>query len=168
MKKILVFLIVCLLLTACTPKQEQPTDTTPAPTEASAPETTAETSLPPQTTAPETITIYVPNDTADGFVEYTAPGPVMAALMDAQVLTSDVELQEFTQSEDGTALFADFNAVLKDLITTQGTTGEYLLLGSVVNSFLNVNEAESITITIDGEYLETGHNIYDYPLTFFQ
>ena len=49
-----------------------------------------------------------------------------------------------------------------------GTAGEYLLLGSVVNTFLDNLDGESILITVDGETLESGHEIYDRELTFYE
>ena len=40
-----------------------------------------------------------------------------------------------------------------------------MLVGSVVNSFLSAYGAETVTLTCDGAVLETGHTIYDEPLS---
>ena len=48
------------------------------------------------------------------------------------------------------------------------TSGEYVILGSVVNTFLTAYDADAIIITVDGEVLETGHSVYDQPLTLYQ
>ena len=42
-----------------------------------------------------------------------------------------------------------------------------MLLGSVVNTFLAAFGADSILITADGKALQTGHNVYNEPLTVF-
>ena len=49
-----------------------------------------------------------------------------------------------------------------------GTAGEYLTMGSVVNTFLTAFDAETMTLTVNGKPLETGHDIYDYDLGFYE
>lgn len=47
-----------------------------------------------------------------------------------------------------------------------GTSGENMLLGCVVNTFLDAYKAETVFITVDGGILESGHAIYDFPLHY--
>ena len=48
-----------------------------------------------------------------------------------------------------------------------GTSGEYMMLGCLVNTILDNTGCRYVVLTVDGEWLETGHNIYDFPLSFF-
>ena len=58
----------------------------------------------------------------------------------------------------------DMNAAFGDGMMSTGTTGETLYLGALVNTVLDYAAAESVLLTVEGEPLETGHNIYDEPI----
>jgi hypothetical protein len=62
---------------------------------------------------------------------------------------------------------ADMNAVYGQALG-KGTSAEYQLLGCLVNTLLTYFDLEEITLTIEGETLETGHNVYDYSLRIFE
>jgi len=62
----------------------------------------------------------------------------------------------------------DMNAAFADALSRTGTLGETLLLGCLVNTILDFFALDSITIMAEGEVLQTGHEIYDYPLTFYE
>ena len=62
----------------------------------------------------------------------------------------------------------NFSASFRDLINTMGTRGEYIIIGSVVNTFLTAYpECETVFLKADGNILESGHNVYDFELAFF-
>ena len=65
---------------------------------------------------------------------------------------------------EGGQFHADLSGAFWEQVRAQGTSGEYLLLGSLVNTLLDAFSAESVVLTEDGEIPETGHNIYDQPL----
>ena len=160
MKKLTIFLALCLLLAACAQEPSQITE-----------ESIGLSTSAPEETSPEVTTflVYTPNDTLDGFVATQVQGEqltVLEALVDAGVLTEDVQINSFTWS--GTDLTVDMNAAFRDLICAQGTTGEWLTMGCVVNTLLSACQAETVTITVEGEIWESGHVIYDYPMTFFE
>ena len=56
------------------------------------------------------------------------------------------------------------NAAFGAGMMSTGTTGEMLYLGALVNTVLDHADAESVLLTVEGEPLETGHNIYDEPI----
>ena len=89
--------------------------------------------------------------------------------MNAGVLVegASVNTMEVISESGKTTLKADFNEALRQSILPMGTSGEYVILGSVVNTFLTAYDADAITLTVDGEVLETGHSVYDQPLTFY-
>lgn len=173
MKRISAILLCCLLLVGCgnpATDSTQP-DTTPAtlPTEQTDAPTDAPTEAPVATV---TYQIYIPNDNADGFdiktVEtdrITADG-ILAELQAQGVLPETVIINAF--GSEGSQLNIDFNQAFGDLICSMGTAGELMITGSVTNTFLNAFQAESLFFTVDGEILESGHVIYDFPLTFFE
>lgn len=152
--KFLSILLCCLLLTGCGAKTSPP-DTA--------------------TTPPVVLTVFSPNENADGFVETQVAVPevsgdsIVEQLVSAGVLSegAGIHTLEIITDFGATTLKADFNVVLQQCILPMGTSGEYVLLGSVVNTFLRAYHADTIFITVDGELLETGHAIYDQPLTFY-
>lgn len=196
MKKVISFVLVCLLLAGCgsaaqTPTTPQP-DPTPAPTNApteevtQAPtdeptaeptdEPTAEpTDEPTQaaTTAPVlAYTLYLPDENAEGFDEKEIQtglinaDTVLAELQAAGVLPEGVLINAF--GADGNQLNIDFNQAFADLVCSMGTSGERMIIGSVVNTYMSAFQAESVYFTIDGEILESGHVVYDFPITFVE
>ena len=49
-----------------------------------------------------------------------------------------------------------------------GTTGELMLMGSLVNTVIGHYQLTDLTLTCQGETIESGHQIYDEPLTFYE
>ena len=67
-----------------------------------------------------------------------------------------------------TQLTLDFNQAFADQLKTYGTSGERMMIGCVVNTFLRAYDAQTVYITIDGGILESGHVIYDFPIGFME
>lgn len=121
------------------------------------------------------IVVFYPNEEADGFlteqlevVELT-PDFIVDSLVKKGVLPVDVKVIScYKQQVDGeSALDVDLNKEFKTFIQTMGTTGEYMAVGSVCNTFLSAYQCEKMKITIEGERLETGHAEYpDYMCMF--
>lgn len=132
------------------------------------------TELPDIEVVDTVLTVYAPDDMAEGFVTTEVEiatlneETVVEQLIEAGVLPEGTEINSFAQSADKTQLTADFNSAFRDHLNSMGTAGEYVILGSVVNTFLTAYDADSILITVDQESLETGHNIYDQPLSFYE
>ena len=91
---------------------------------------------------------------------------VLQELKTRNVLPDDVSINTF--DADGLQLNIDFNQPFADLICSMGTAGELMITGSVVNTYLSAFQMESVYFTINGEILESGHVVYDFPLTFVE
>ncbi|MDR1961163.1 MAG: hypothetical protein LBQ16_02640 [Gracilibacteraceae bacterium] len=132
------------------------------------------TSPDPESTSPDAaeqpVTLFLPNAARDGFVTMTAltdgtAAHILSLLVTAQALPEGCALLDFAIDGNGSG-HADMNATYGQAVR-EGTTGEYLRLGAAVNTLLIFYDLEEITLTIEGDTLETGHEIYDYPLRFF-
>jgi hypothetical protein len=116
--------------------------------------------------------IYLPNDNADGFeienieTDRITSQSVLEELKNRGALPQTVEINAFIF--EGTQLTLDFNQAFGDLICSMGTAGELMITGSVVNTYLSAFQAESVYFTVNGKILESGHVIYDFPLTFVE
>ena len=156
LKRFMIFL-ACLLLAGCSYKQELAPSSTFIPT-----------------SAPIDITIYYGNEKADDFetivyeVYYFNSTTLIEKLIEVGVLSHGVTL--LSESYDGSCLHLDFNDAFRDLLCSTGTAGEYMIIGSLVNTFLDNNRdvAKTIFITVNGEILESGHVIYDFELSYYE
>ena len=172
MKKLIALLLCALLLCGCTP-EAQPTEPVTDPTEATS-EPEVQMATVPET-QPEvlTITIYHGNANADGFettefeVEAMNTDVLMEKLIEVGALNEDVVLGSM-QFKDG-GLVLNFNDAFADQLNTMGTSGERMMVGSVVNTFLTAfNKVDKVSILVGGQTVESGHVIYDEPMGFFE
>ena len=76
----------------------------------------------------------------------------------AQILSAEFEAG---------VLALDLNAAFADQVRALGTSGELLTISSVVNTAIDFTGANAAAITVEGETLETGHNIYSEPIGYF-
>ncbi len=120
------------------------------------------------------VNLYLPNEDGTGFDEVPAVLPpdgllsqaVLDALQEAGALPKGIHVVRLEQS--GQDLTLDVNAALVKALAGMGSTEEYMILGSLVNSLLGAYGAETLRLTAGGEPLETGHDRYDEPLAFFE
>lgn len=120
---------------------------------------------------PNYIAVYGSDDNAEKFVlsyatvDELTPDNVLNALINNGTVDSKAEVLNFDGSDPANVKL-DLNDVFQTQAASLGTSGEYMLLGSLVNTFLTAFGGEAMTITINGSPLETGHNVYDSPLEF--
>ena len=177
-----VFLILCV---AACGALKQPTQSQPTAPVQGEPEPSAAPSV--------TITVYTGDETAEHFLTQDVSAAaldensVFAALKSAGVMPDDVELL------DGAGYDFDMDAVrhgrlspvffgsaltnfgvepfLADFLRLSppplGTSGEYIAVGCLVNTYLTAFGADTVSITVNGAPLESGHNVYDMPLEFY-
>lgn len=116
--------------------------------------------------------IFYGNGQADGFeqkevqLESLTPENLLTELAKVNVVSIDTEVNSFEQ--DGTTLKLDLSKGFSQYVNMMGTSGEYIVMGGLTNTFLRAYDAQEILITVNGKTLETGHAIYDKPLNFFE
>ena len=180
MKKLLTILLCVFLLTGCAQSAEPTTPQTPTNPPAASPSipetepSSSPTDIPtePMDTEPVMLqfTVYYPNENADGLESIVMssttidPDTLIRALVWLNVLPEATKVNSLTS--EGLQLNIDFNETFRDYLCTMGTSGEMVLIGSVVNTFLSAYQAESIMITANGETIESGHVVYDFPIEF--
>ena len=173
MRKFILMFIFCLILSGCT---NQPVTTEKPTPPTTAPVATVETAEPDFPTVDETeatelirMTVYYPDENAIGFLTKEMEGKTLSfleAMIEVGVLNEDVKVNSMARED--THLTIDFNQAFRDIICTMGTSGERMIIGSVVNTLIANYEVETVSITVDGETWESGHVIYDFPMSFFE
>lgn len=114
------------------------------------------------------IKVYFSNGDATGFseenikLESLLPDEVLKALIGKGAVSADVKLLTFTQSEKDGAKVLDlnFSSELETYMSSLGTTGEYLSIGSICNTYLDAYGCQKVRITVNGESFATGHAEY--------
>lgn len=149
-----------------TPVVQQPDDKTEQPDQPTDPDTPDTPDTPEQ--GGESVIVYVPDEQGESLTPVGAAAQddsdqaLVDALIAAGSLPEGVEVQ--SASEKDGVLTLDMNAVYGNAVRSSGTTGESLLIYSLVNTFVQARSVDSVLITVDGAPLESGHEIYDYPL----
>ena len=117
----------------------------------------------------EQLTLYLPNENADGWnvtknqIEQVTPDIIIGQLVGAGAIPDSVTVVSFgeDQGENGLILKLDLSSNFAEGLLNMGTAGEYLTMGSVVNSFLDTYQADGIEITAGGNVIETGHTSFE-------
>ena len=118
------------------------------------------------TSTPYKITLYVGDDKGEGLVpvecEFTdlTPQAIVDKLCQLGVFSSSVTVNSCSEGSVN-ILELDMGQDFAKEINSTGTSGEYIMMGSLVNSFLSVYGSDGLSLTVNGETLETGHSVYD-------
>lgn len=122
----------------------------------------------------EKVTICLPDENGENFIEKEVQiekndepmVELVQALVTEKALPEGSEVEHWSVSkDDAPAVMVDFNEKFAEGVLNTGTTGERMMLGSLINTVWAYFKPASFTITVNGEPLETGHNIYDEPFT---
>lgn len=164
---------------------EAPTET-PAPTDTPEATEVAEESendkgleaqsTPDVTPVEDQLHIYYGDSNAEHIIytgikkQKVTPELLLGELVKHDVVTKETKVNSIKESSSskGKTLAVDFSGAFQEAIFNQGSSGEFIMIGSVVNTFLEAYGADSMTITVEGNTLESGHCIYDSPMKFYE
>lgn len=130
----------------------------------------------PEQKGSTTFYVYFSNDDATELVkekvevDEVSPEGVLKALVDKGALPEDVKINSLEESKkDGEkALDLDFSQEFAAYVRNMGTSGEYMAVGSVCNTFLDAYGCKKICITVEGGVFTTGNNEYPGYLGFHE
>ena len=150
MKKLpfILFLALCLCLCACSNDKNESADT-----------------------AAE-INLYYGDENCENILSEKltlselSPENIMEAILAKGVIPEPVAVNSFLMDKTG-VIRLDLGKEFGSMIGVMGTSGEYIMMGALVNTFLDAYSASGLMLQVDGKTLETGHNIYDYTLEFY-
>lgn len=150
MKKLpfILFVVLCLCLCACSNDKNEPADT-----------------------AVE-INIYYGDENCENIlsekvtISELSPENIIEALSAKGVISEPLAVNSFLMDKTG-VIRLDLGKEFGGMIGAMGTSGEYIMMGALVNTFLDAYSASGLVLQVDGKTLETGHNIYDFTLGFF-
>ena len=184
-KQMCIFLVLLLGMTGCGQKETEP-KSEQAQTEGTKEEGAQETQQKEEPTQPagpeqgsqsqQKIKIYFANNDASGFeteevaMEEVSAEKIWEQLVVKGVVPADTQVISCTEKTvDGEkALQLDLSEKFSTYLNGQGSSGEYLTVGCICNTFLDAFDGESIRITVDGKKLETGHAEYPGYLSKYE
>ncbi|MBQ8188745.1 MAG: GerMN domain-containing protein [Lachnospiraceae bacterium] len=173
MKKMMILMsILLLIMVGC---ESRPiTSTVPAGDTAQKEQVQTEQSqeeiLQEEVAEPVNVVIYYSNIQADGFamkemqIESLTPENLIDELAKVNIVSIDTKVIGFSETEQSLTL--DLSKDFEQYLSMMGSSGEYMVLGGIVNTFLDAYDAKDILITVEGNVLESGHATYDKPLEF--
>ena len=109
------------------------------------------------------------NNLGAGTITVYAQNKDVSQLAAAGVLPSDTTVLSFTKKEkDGEQVIdLDLSEKFGTYMKEMGSSAEYLVIGSICNTYLDVYHCAKIHITVNGEMLATGHAEYPGYMTRF-
>lgn len=121
------------------------------------------------------FTLYIPTQSMNGFdnesctVRILTPEAIIAALIERAGLADDILVHSFTPLYDGEHILKlDVSSELSDQLEYLSADEEYMIMGSLCNSFLSAYAASKISITVDGKILESNNYDYSGYLEFYK
>lgn len=64
-------------------------------------------------------------------------------------------------------IMLDLNQAFFDYVNRMGTAGEYIVMGSLTNTFLDCYQCELMLVTVEGKVMETSHDVYEEYLEWY-
>lgn len=115
------------------------------------------------------VTLYKGNSQATGFDTKTVTIKNLTAYSIIKELKAYGAVAKNVKAKSldfkGKRLVLDLSKEFAKDVANSGTAGEYVKVGSVVNTFIDAFKVDTLTITVEGKAWETGHNVYDGPLS---
>jgi len=103
------------------------------------------------------------------YVEEVTEQIIMEKLKSALDMDRETELENLSFGMHGGDRVAmlDMNQAFSDYLNRLGAAGEHIVMGSLVNTFLDCYQCDLLMITIEGKVLETGHGAYEEYLEMY-
>lgn len=103
------------------------------------------------------------------YVDEVTEQVVMEQLAEALNMDSSVGLKSVSFGMYGgdRVIILDLNQAFADYLNRLGTAGEYIVMGSLTDTFLDCYQCELMLVTAEGKVLETGHGIYEEYLEMY-
>lgn len=121
------------------------------------------------------VLIFYGNDNADGIiykevaVKEISPETLIEELAKVNIVSLDTKvISVYKDEKNEKLLHLDMSQEFGEYLSLMGTAGEYIVLGGVVDTFLDAYNCERVIITVEGKMLETGHASYEGELQFFE
>lgn len=117
-----------------------------------------------------TVTYYHSDENAESLLKETANISELTAealvelLIEKNVLSEGIAVNSCTTKDN--IIYLDLNENFQTSIQSTGTAGELLTINGLTNTFLDAFDAKGLKLSVEGNVLETGHNIYDFTLTY--
>ena len=111
-----------------------------------------------------TVTLYYPDDELMKMLQteskenIQSPNDLYAVWEKNAKLDTDTQVLSFSNNT------LDLSNQFAVLISNFGTSGELMYIDGLAKTFKEYYNLSELYLTIDGEILETGHNIYDFAL----
>lgn len=109
--------------------------------------------------------IYSPDEQAERLEEYRVKlegineKTLLSALKEKGVLNKDIKILSYEKKDQ--MIIIDFNEAFGSYFRVMGTAEESLKMEAVAKTFCKNLGASKFSFTVEGEILETGHQIYD-------
>lgn len=91
---------------------------------------------------------------------------IINELKNVNMLRENVSLISIERTNESITL--NFSEEFLTQLCEQGSSGEYYMIGSLVNTFIGAYDVKQIIILVNGEIFESGHIYYDSPLTWYE
>lgn len=119
--------------------------------------------------------IYSGDERAENIVQQTVyvdevtEQVVMEQVVDALAMDSSAGLKSVSFGMYGgdRVVILDLNQAFADYLNRLGAAGEYIVMGSLTNTFLDCYQCDLMLVTVEGKALETGHGIYEEYLEMY-
>lgn len=173
----LLFAVICICIGGCG-KEETGSELLTETKEAVEPVKEAIEPVAEETSEGIALHIYSGDEEAEHIVRRTvyvdevSDKAVMEELISALDIDAGVELKSITFGMYGgdKVVMLDLNQAFADYLNRMGNSGEYIVMGSLTDTFLDCYQCDLLLVTVEGKVLKTGHSIYEeylgmYPYT---
>ena len=123
---------------------------------------------------PAVVRIYRSDANAESFLAFgfaldgtEITADTLNGAMDGLVFENGAAFNTVAVDENG-HIKADMNEAFAVQLRSLGTTGEYFLVGGIVNTLLDAFDGTDVMLTVNGAPLESGHAVYDTALTRYE